>query len=310
MLPLIRLLQIAYSLGESKKTARVLAEEFEISPRQVMRDIDKLRDAGWPIVSNHSGYSISHPSPVSSMALSGEEKFIIATGLQMIIDRKDPSLSKSAQRIYNKLMGEDYAEGSYHLRKSEIDGNDIKKIERLRVAVDMVKMIKSSYNRPGTEKEYERLVKPYAVFFKRHSYYLVATPFDKDVFRMYRVSRITDLALTRDTFKKIDFNLKEYLEDAFELVVSGPVEEVELLFNSQVRAYVTELVWHPRQTLTINEDESVNFKLRVSVNSEILRWILSFGDDCIVIKPASLREMVFEASRKMMKTYSQLNHQN
>lgn len=310
MLPLIRLLQIAHSLGESKKTARELAEEFEISTRQVMRDIDKLRDAGWPIVSNRSGYSISHPSPMSNMALSGEEKFIIATGLQMIIDRKDPSLSKSAKRIYNKLMGEDYTEGSYHLRKSEVDGDDIKKIERLRVAVDMVKMIKFSYNRPGTEKEYERLVKPYAVFFKRHSYYLVATPHDKDVFRMYRVSRITDLALTRDTFKKIDFDLKEYLEDAFELVVSGPVEEVELLFKSQVRAYVTELVWHPRQTITINEDGSVNFKLRVSVNNEILRWILSFGDDCIVIKPSSLREMVFEASRKMMESYSQVNHQN
>lgn len=310
MLPLIRLLQIAYSIGESKKTARELSEEFEISPRRVIRDIDKLRDAGWPIVSSYSGYSISHPSPISNLALSGEEKFIIATGLQMIIDRKDPSLSKSAKRIYGKLMGEDYSEGSYHLGKSDVDGNDIKKIERLRVAVDMVKMIKFSYNRPGAEKEYERLVKPYAVFFKRHSYYLVATPHDKDIFIMYRVSRITDLALTRDTFKKIDFNLKEYLEDAFELVVSGPIEEVELLFKSQVRTYVTELVWHPRHILSINEDGSVNFKLRVSINNEILRWILSFGDDCIVLKPASLRDMVFETSKKMQETYSQINHQN
>ncbi len=276
----------------------------------MIRDIDKLRDAGWPIVSDRFGYSISHPSPMSSLALSGEEKFILATGLQMIIDRKDPSLTKSTKRIYGKLMGEDYLEGSYHLRKSEVDSNDIKKIERLRVAVDMVKMIKFSYNRPGTEKEYERLVKPYAVFFKRHSYYLVATPHDKDVFRMYRVSRISDLALTRDTFKKIDFDLKEYLEDAFELVVSGPVDEVELQFKSQVRAYVTELVWHPRQIITINEDGSVSFKLRVSINNEILRWILSFGDDCVVIKPASLREMVLDASKKMQETYSQVYHQN
>lgn len=310
MLPLIRLLQIAQCLNESKKTAKELSKEFEVSARQIMRDVDKLRDAGWPITSDRSGYSLSQPSPISNLALSGEERFIIATGLQMIVDRKDPSLSRSAMRIYSKLMGEEYLEGSYHLKSTRVDGDDIKKIERLRVAVDMVKMVKFIYARPGGEQDYERLVKPYAVFFKRHSYYLVGTPFDKDVFRMYRVSRIKNLTLSRESFKKLDFNLKDYLEDAFDLVVSGQVEEVELLFSNKVQVYITELVWHPRQVLIINEDGSVSFKLRVCVNSEILRWILSFGEDCIVIKPESLKEMIVDVSKKMLENYTQVNHQN
>ncbi len=286
-------------------TAGQLASELEVSKRQIIRDIEKLRDAGFPIESCREGYFIPKDALPAKLSLTGEEKFTLAAGLQMIVDTKDPSLGRVASRLLAKIAGN--TDNFPHLLKPSVrDLEEVKKIERLRLAVDMRKQITFSYNKPdGEDGDKVRTVEPYALFFKRHAYYLVAKPLEGDGgFRMFRASRMRRLKLTREAFTRAAFDLHGYLEDAFELVVSGPVEDVELRFSARVAPFVKELVWHPRQAMKTSSGGSLTYSVRVSVNHEIVRWILGWGADCKVAKPLVLRDMVANEIAKMNRVYN------
>ncbi len=289
-------------------TSGQLASELEVSKRQIMRDIEKLRDAGFPIESCREGYFVPKDALPAKLSLTGEEKFTLAAGLQMIIDTKDPSLGRVASRLLEKISGNNgNADNFPHLLKPRVrDLEEVKKIERLRLAVDMRKRITFSYNKPdGKDGDKVRTVEPCALFFKRHAYYLVAKPLEgDDGFRMFRVSRMKRLKLTREAFTRAAFDLHGYLEDAFELIVSGPVEDVELRFSARVAPFVKELVWHPRQAMKTSPDGSLTYSVRVSVNHEIVRWILGWGADCKVAKPLVLSDMVTDEIAKMSKNYN------
>ncbi|MEZ4813519.1 MAG: WYL domain-containing protein [Caldisericia bacterium] len=83
------------------------------------------------------------------------------------------------------------------------------------------------------------------------------------------------------------------MEPAFELNASGQVSEVELRFSAKVAPFISELIWHPSQRVSKkNSDGSITLTMRVAINEEIVRWILGYGSECAVIRPAVLIDML------------------
>lgn len=309
MLQLIRIVQLLNLLDDKNYTcADKLSCQLEVSRRTVIRDIHSLKDAGVAIESTRQGYKLVSSDIQSKLSLSGEERFTLLAGLQLLIDTKDPSLQVVASRVAEKLFdGVDLNTTMIpSLKRTQVEsGREISKIRRLRMAVGMRKAITFYYQKPNQDSKPEkREIEPLAVFFRRHAYYIVGRRCDTADLRTYRVSRITKLNITRKTFKKDNFSLSEYLHNAFEFNTDGPIMDVEILFAPDVAQFVKELVWHPRQKVETNSDGSVVFSLRVAVNSEIVRWILGYGDSCIVKEPELLRELVKEQIELMKKNYS------
>ncbi len=288
-------------------SSKYLAEGLEVSRRTVMRDIQVLKDAGYNIGSNRKGYHLDNRDKMSfSLSLSGEEKFTMMAGLQMLFDTKDPSLQIISSRLIAKLFGSDMDSlVPGFLRVSSGADNMSKLVRRIRAAVDNRKVIRFRYLKPGKhDRERVREVNPLAIFFRRHAYYMIARCCDRDVIRMFRISRIRDLIMTREVFADHNFNLGEFLEPAFELNASGPVGDVEIHFKPWVAPYIDELIWHPSQSLSWNEDGSVNLKMKVAINQEIVRWVLGFGSECVVISPDILINMLRKHVKLLQQYYS------
>ena len=141
MLALTRILQLLDMLlqaGSRKLTSAEISNKLEISRRQIIRDIDKLRDEGFNIRSDMNGYWLETAPDLGSFGLSKFDKFVITTGLGRIIDSKDPCLSRIAQEIIEKITNENPQTG----REKPVDEfkvvylNEIKKIQKIRVAID------------------------------------------------------------------------------------------------------------------------------------------------------------------------------
>jgi len=307
LLQLIRIVQLLNLLDDKTFTcADRLSCQLEISRRTVIRDIHSLKDAGVAIESSGKGYRLVSSDIQSKLSLSGEDKFTLLAGLQLLIDTKDPSLQVVASRLATRLIDNHTNIAMIpSIKRAQVEtGKVVSKLRRLRMAVWMRKAITFYYQKPsqGSDPE-KRELEPLAVFFRRHAYYVVGRKCDTSDLRTYRVSRISRLKVTRITFKKDDFNLGEYLQNAFEFNTDGPIMDVEILFLPEVAQFVKELVWHPRQKIEVNSDGSVMFSLRVAVNSEIVRWILGYGSSCIVKKPQLLIDLVKEQVDLMKENY-------
>lgn len=307
MLQLIRVLQVMSNLSRTRfTTATRLAEEMEVSTRTIVRDIQSLKDAGAPIISTIEGYKIEDSSWSTSLSMTGEERFVMLAGLQMVSQTKDPSLKRISSRLGEKLFGSSGMLDATPIfaGPTHIEEENLKKTRRLRFAVDMRKWVSFNYTKPGNKDSDFKEIRPVAVFFRRHSFYLVGFPKDLDEPRMYRINRIKNLSISKESFKILDFNVQSYLDDAFEFFSTGPIEEVVINFNKSVAPFITELIWHPRQVLEQKDDGSVTFKLKISVNQEIVRWILQYGGECEVLSPKILRDMVKEQAQRMNHIYN------
>jgi predicted DNA-binding transcriptional regulator YafY len=307
MLQLIRIMQVLANLSQTRTiTANELARELEVSSRTIIRDIQSLKDAGAPILSTPEGYKLEEASWISSLSMSGEEKFVMLAGLQMVVQSKDPSLQRIASRLTEKLLGGTNILGTTPVLSGPThhEEENLKKVRRLRVAVDMRKWVTFNYVKPNSSKAEFKDIRPLAVFFRRHAFYLVGFPKELEQPRMYRINRIKNLAIQKESFKSVDFDIQSYLDDAFEFFASGPVEEVVIMFDKSVAPFISELVWHPRQKLEPLPDGSLRFSLKVSINQEIVRWILQYGGECEVISPKILRDMVKEQAVRMSHIYN------
>lgn len=307
MLQLIRVLQVMSNLSRTRfTTATRLAEEMEVSTRTIVRDIQSLKDAGAPIISTIEGYKLEDSSWSTSLSMTGEERFVMLAGLQMVSQTRDPSLKRISARLSDKLFGSSGMLGTTPMLSGPtyIEEENLKKTRRLRFAVDMRKWVNFNYNKPGQKDADFKEIRPVAVFFKRHSFYLAGFPKDLDEPRMYRINRIKNLSISKESFNVLDFDIQSYLDDAFEFFATGPVEEVQIVFKKSVAPFITELIWHPRQELVQNDDGSVTFKLKISVNQEIVRWIMQYGGECEVVSPKILRDMVKEQAQRMNHIYN------
>ena len=287
-------------------TASMLSERLEISRRTVIRDIQILKDAGYNVSSSIKGYHLNKGDKLSfSLTLSGEEKFTMLAGLQMLFDTKDPSLQAISQRLMYSLFGYDKKmKLSNIFIQSSKNENLMSLVRRIRAAVDNRKMIRFEYDKPDTDKLQKREVWPLAVFFRRHSYYMVARCTTRESLRLFRVSRIDNMRMTRKSFPIQDFSLEDYLASTFELDSSGQIMDVQVHFRPRVAPYITELVWHPTQVIKHLKDDSLILNMTVTVNQEIVRWILGFGSECKVLAPQVLINMIKEHLIAMKSIYN------
>jgi predicted DNA-binding transcriptional regulator YafY len=80
--------------------------------------------------------------------------------------------------------------------------------------------------------------------------------------------------------------------------------EVELLFSKKAAAWVKDKSWHPSQEFQLLKDGALKMTLRVADNEELVGWILSFGGEVQVVRPAPVKQRVLGEARKVLRSSS------
>ena len=87
-------------------------------------------------------------------------------------------------------------------------------------------------------------------------------------------------------------------EDAF---------RVEVEFTGWAARYVSERIWSPDQKIIKNNGKT---KLTFSASSEpeLISWVLSFGNEAIVLEPQWLYEKVSNSINLMLRMYKRKDY--
>lgn len=292
-----RLFRIVYHLlDKGQATSSELAKRFDVSVRTIYRDIDALSGAGIPIYAESGrsgGIRLMNDFVLDKAVLSEEEKKEILTALKSINTMQNISSSQTLQKlsaIFN-LSSENWLEVDFSRWGNK--GTDNGKFELLKSAVIQQKCVKITYaNSYGTISE--RIVQPLKMSYKSMSWYLKAYCTQKQDYRIFKLTRIIDLEVLADGFRKSTFpELDEAPSQTYNTVI--------LSFPKSMAYRVYDEFDKTRVSKQENGDLIVSAEM--PEDEWLIGYLLSFGTQVDIIEPAYLREIVAEQAKKIYEKY-------
>jgi proteasome accessory factor B len=101
-----------------------------------------------------------------------------------------------------------------------------------------------------------------------------------------------------------NFSVARHFGNAWTMIPGeGRDNHVVVRFTSFVSKNVEQVNWHSTQHTKLLPDGSLLFEATVSGLTEIVWWIIGYGDQAEVLRPLKLRKMVAQRARNMAAKY-------
>ncbi|MCI8957735.1 MAG: YafY family transcriptional regulator [Lachnospiraceae bacterium] len=290
---------LAVLLQKDQVTAPELAELFEVSRRTINRDIEALCQAGIPLVTTQGfggGISIMEGYRMDRTILSRSDMQAILAGLKSLD-------SVSGTNRYTRLMeklspgASGLLAGDPHILINLASWNRAAltpKIELVHGAILSGRRISFAYYGPGGETR--RQVEPYDLIFQWSSWYLWAWCLLREDFRLFKLNRMTGLAM-EGTFEKRpaslpDLSMETVFPDAY---------QVKARIRPECRWRLVEE--YGPDSFTQEPDGGLLFTGGFPDRDSIVGWIASFGADAELLEPEEFRKDIREFAEGILKNY-------
>ncbi|XQE88158.1 helix-turn-helix transcriptional regulator [Streptomyces microflavus] len=181
-----------------------LAERLDVSPRTVRRDIDRLRELGYPVEASRGslgGYRLVAGAAMPPLVLDDEEAVAIAVGLRAgaghaiegVDEASVRALAKLEQVLPSRLRHRVSALQNATVPLVRGDGATIdpQTLTTLASAATGQERLRFSY-RSGDGTETKRQVEPYRLVSTGRRWYLVAYDLLRADWRTFRVDRVSE----------------------------------------------------------------------------------------------------------------------
>src|SRR4051812_16497762 len=190
-----------------------LADRLEVGPRTIRRDVEKLRDLGYPIEAAPGiagGYRLAAGTQMPPLLLDDSEAIAVAVGLRSSASGSIAGIEESSVRALAKI--EQILPGRLRDRVRALgDATSTFRVEGPRIDADDLALIAAacrdgvrlrfSYTAKGGEAT-SREVEPAAVVHTGWRWYLVAYDLGRDDWRTFRVDRIVGRPATGSRGKR------------------------------------------------------------------------------------------------------------
>ncbi|MEU8539799.1 YafY family protein [Streptomyces sp. NPDC048717] len=181
-----------------------LADRLDVSPRTIRRDIDRLRDLGYPVEATKGalgGYRLVAGTALPPLLLDDEEAVAIAVGLRAgaghaiegVEEASVRALAKLEQVLPSRLRHRVSTLQNATIPLTRGDGATVapQTLTTLAGAVTGQERLRFGYQ-AGDGAETKRLVEPSRLVSTGYRWYLVAYDLGREDWRTFRVDRISD----------------------------------------------------------------------------------------------------------------------
>ncbi|WP_210946229.1 YafY family protein [Streptomyces sp. MK37H] len=204
---------------------QLLAERLDVSPRTVRRDVDRLRELGYPIVAAKGpdgGYRLGAGSDLPPLLFDDDQAVALAVALQTAT-ATGAGIEEAAARALStvrQVMPARLRHRIDALQVTAVDGADTRPnphvgpqaLMTLSAAVRAREVLRFDYARVSAPDAYDadpavtppRRVEPHHLVTRGGRWYLVAWDLDRDDWRTFRVDRITPRTPTGPRFTPRD----------------------------------------------------------------------------------------------------------
>jgi predicted DNA-binding transcriptional regulator YafY len=304
-----RLLAIVIKLLSHKRlTTTQLAQEFGVSTRTIFRDLQTISLSNIPLLSvqgKQGGWEIMpdflldrrvltvDDIAIMLSAISGVERGISHPALKSTLDKMESLIPPSKKTdIYKKKNHIIIDSLPWDMSKSQQ-----KSLDKLHQAIYDERVISFSYHNLKREKT-KRTVEPMTLLLKGSSWYLFGYCLKKNDYRLFRLSRLSDLEIKKETFIRRKREVQSLKDDS-----NRPQKTVKLtlqfkldagpaigdMFNLEKAKYTTD---HGTITVAVPEDEWV------------YSFLLGLGDVIKILAPKRIADIIYTRAKNISKLYS------
>ena len=314
---LVRLISLLKLMERSEGTYYYFANVLGVNVRTVQRDVELLRNAGFPISYNTYTQELTLISNYSVPSIEFSQTEVLAVLVlfeEFGASMDEPvfsAVTSAAYKIASMLSPGflDLVGKIQHCVKVNPPHADIGKghTDSLQSILDAIlyrRVVTMQYQSPMVPGCIETSLHPYTVLFGRSWYVVGFSTLYREV-RTFKISRIKMIKSTSETFTMpATFSLSEYLGNAWNLIPEkGPDEDVIIRFSTKVAQNAAEIRWHKTQEIRWLENGQVELRFKVSGLNEILWWVLGYGAEAEVIHPQRLREMIADHVKRLSEMY-------
>lgn len=294
-----RLFGIIYLLLSRKTmTAKELADYFEVSVRTIYRDVETLSLFEIPIYMNkgkNGGIGLLENYKLDRTLLTDDEQKSILFSLQEIsrLSIDTNNLFEKLKNVFNK-ENENWFDIDF-----EIWGNSTthkENFEIIKTAILKMNVIEFTYFNTSGNKSIKK-VEPLKLCFKHNSWYLYAFDTIKKVDRLYKVMRIKNIKITKESFKN---NSRRVLK-VFLYGNSKDMIHLVLEIDKSLAYRVYDEFDESCTSMLSNGNYLINTNL--PENEWLYGYLLSFGEKLRIISPSHIKNIVVDKMKKSIENY-------
>jgi proteasome accessory factor B len=315
-----RLLTILSALQSTQYfNARDLSKLLGVSNRTIYRDLTTIRQAGilCRYNSQTDSYFIDPRFHLFVQTLTQEEALSLLLFAHKMRNHIHIPFADSALRAALKIQAnlsdsvKQYCNAA--LQKISIKADPQVSINlldnifiQLLNAILTNQVVKIHYHLDLSQKCIITYLEPYHLLHSDHTWYVIGKSSFHEKLYSFKLKRIKELNVLHKHFiGDSRFDINEYLSCAWSTKPENALYHVRLRFAPDVAEEVVEIQWHHTQTVIYNDDGSATIEFRVDGLSEIMWWILSFGDKVQVLAPKILRRKIAETAQNITINYQQ-----
>lgn len=286
-----RLVSIIMMLLDKERIgAQELADRFEVSPRTIYRDIETINMAGIPVRSTPGvggGFEIMQEYKVDKNVFSAADLSAILMGLSSLSGMVRGNELVNALAKVKRFIPADRAK-EIELKANQIyidlspwmgNRNIQPYLERVKTALQESRLLSFEYaDRFGNKTV--RTVEPYQIVLKGSHWYFQGYCRKREDFRLFRLSRISNLQMTRETFSPRDYQ-KPVLD--FGDILKTMQTTIKLRVQKSAMDRLLDYCTCEQAVPDGEEHYIVNFPF--IENEYYYDILISFGDQCECLEP-------------------------
>lgn len=290
-----RLISIIMILLDKERIgAQELADLFEVSPRTIYRDMDTINMAGIPIRSTSGvggGFEIMQDYKIDKNVFSAADLSAILMGLSGLSDMiRGDELINAFAKVKSFIPADKETDIALKVNQIRIDrrawtgnGNIRLYLESIKTALEERRLLSFEYVAHHGNKT-TRTVEPYQLVLKNNHWYFQGYCHKRNEFRLFKLSRISNLKMKKETFTPREF--QEPRLDFAESFEDVPIR-IKLRIQESVMDRVLDHCAYEHFSPAGNGYYIVDFPF--FENEYSYDMLLSFGDKCECMEPQHIR---------------------
>lgn len=221
MTQLARLIRIL-TLLKSKRvlTAPELAAKFDVSVRTIYRDVQKLIEAGVPIITLEGrGYTLMDGYTVAPVQFTEKEANALITAQHLVGRSNDSSFVSDFEEALTKIKSvfrssilekSETLNNQLHVFDTRLESISSNALSELQLAITNFNYTEINYRKADDPNISFRKIEPCAIFSTENKWILMAWCHLRKDYRAFRIDRIQHFKILPDQFEDRKFNMRDY----------------------------------------------------------------------------------------------------
>jgi predicted DNA-binding transcriptional regulator YafY len=312
--PLYRFQEIFHAIKTGRYPNRTqLARSIEVTTKTIQRDLDYMRyQLNLPIEFDYArgGYYFTKAvTDLPLFQLSESELVSVFVAQKALEAYRGTPFEQPLRTAFQKLQAAasnpgarvsvswDDLGSSISFRNFGAYLPDMTVFGELARAIQTEEAVEFDYKKLDAKSFEKRTVEPWHLACVSGQWYLLGYDDGRGARRIFVLGRMRNVSgLARDFAhpRPGDADIRELFQNSFQIWQSenGRLERIVLRFSGRAAQLVRERNWHPSQRLQELADGNLEVTLTLNSLEEIVPWILSWGRQCEVVRPAQLRKKV------------------